>query len=319
MNILKIIKNHLLMISITLLFVVITLIVAPVTRSPQAIANIFTQSFAPAILGWGVYYDLKVGNWDFSVGANILLSSIIAGNLALRMNAPVIVLILLCVLISLGLGTIAGVTFRLLRIPSIICTMGILLIYESLSAIIFDGRGVMMSSNYIVLGRFPNNVIMVVIAFVIAYIFTYRLKIGYAIKAVGSNPVVASSNGLDIYKIKMIAMILCSIFAGFYAAMSLCTSGAQRAVGGMQTMVTCFNAMMCVFTSFAIIGRGNQLIAIYFGAVIVQMIKLLLLALNFPSQYNQIVIAVLVVLLMMASINGVRLKQFFAKFKIESV
>lgn len=297
------IKKYFLMLGVTAAMIILTLIIAPQTRSASAILSVFQQAIAPAILGWGVYFNIKAGSWDFSVGAEVLIAAIIGGTLAMKIGGGVPVLILLCAVIGCACGLLTGLIYKLLHIPTIICSIGMLMVYESIASLVFGGNGVMMTNNYLALGRFPYSLIYVIVVLFIAYVLFYKLKIGYNIKAVGSNPSVAESNGIKIYNTKMWGIAIAGIFAGLYAAMILSSSGIQRPVASMQTMATCFNAMMCVFIGFAIAGGGNEMIAVYFGAVIMQLIQLLLLALKFPSQYNKVVIAIIVILFMMFSSN----------------
>lgn len=263
----------------------------------QNVPSILKQAIAPAVLGWGVLFNMKVGNWDFSVGSTVLLSAILGGNLAIRLNLGMGGMVILCMLTGLLCGAVVGGIYYLLKIPTIIVTIGVLLIYESIAGYIFGGTGVFLPATWTLFNSTGLYMLAAVIA-VFAWFMFYWTKTGYNVRAVGNNAAVAMDNGLDAYKVKVKALVIAGLFAGMYAFISLGSSSVQKTVSSMGTMGTCFDAMMCVFVGMSISREGNLIAGIYCGSVIMQLIKLCLMAFGFPSEYNSIVIAVFVLLFM---------------------
>ena len=74
MNVVSAIKKNALAAAAPIMIVVLLLAISPATRSVEAIASLLRQGFAPAVLGWGVLFNMKVGNWDFSIGLSWRLS-----------------------------------------------------------------------------------------------------------------------------------------------------------------------------------------------------------------------------------------------------
>ena len=255
------------------------------------------QAVAPAILGWGVLFNIKVGNWDFSVGSVVLLSSILGGNIAVRLNMGLPGIILMCLLVAVLSGALVGLVYYQLKIPTIITSIGMLLIYESISCLIFDGKGVYLPSSWSLLGQ-GEMLVITLVAAVLAYVLYYRTKIGYNVRSVGNNMNIAAANGLNVYRVKCVAIAMAGIFAGLYAAVSLGSSGVQKIVSSMGTMGTCFDAMMCVFVGMSITRRGNLIAGIYCGSLVMQLVKLALMAVSIPSEYNSIFIAIFVLIFM---------------------
>ena len=83
----KVIKNliskYALMLAVPILLFVVLSIIFHGVIGTNNIPSLMQQAVAPAILGWGVLFNIKVGNWDFSVGSVVLLSAIIGGNIEL--------------------------------------------------------------------------------------------------------------------------------------------------------------------------------------------------------------------------------------------
>ncbi len=272
-------------------------LIFPGTVGFKNVPSLLKQAVAPAILGWGVLFNMKVGNWDFSVGSVVLLSSIIGGNLAIAWGLGMPGMMLLCILIGLAAGCLVGLVYYLLKVPTIITSIGMLLIYESISSYVFGGSGVYLPSGWNLFGSTELFAIAVA-AFLFAYFLFYKSKIGYNVRAVGNNPNVAAANGLNVYRVKVIAIAVAGLFAGMYAMVSLGSSGVQKIVGSMGSMGTCFDAMMCVFVGMSITRKGNLIAGIYCGSLVMQLVKLCLMAFGFPSEYNPIVIAIFVLAFM---------------------
>lgn len=272
------------------------------------------QSVAPCIIAWGVSFEFKAGNWDFSLGSVCVLSAIIGGNLCHRYcNDSIICLFLFCVGTALLMGVVTSTIYRLCKIPTILVTIGMIFIYESLSTLVYGGRGVLLGRDMTIFNDNLNSAILFVILFALSYLLYNKTKLGYNIRAVGKNPDVAFFNGINVYKMKCAAMIIAAFFAGCYGFYMLCYNGVQRSVYGMGSMSMVFDAMMCVFMAFAMERLINLIAGICIGAVSLQIIKFMLLAVGFPNQYNTSVIAVLVLILMVINSGKIKLPKLEKK------
>ena len=275
------------------------------------------QSVAPCIIAWGVSFEFKAGNWDFSLGSVCVLSAIIGGNICEKyFNDNILILFFLCVGVALIMGLITSTIYRFCKIPTILVTIGMIFIYESLSTLIFDGKGIMVGREMTVFNDSLNSAVIFAILFVVTYLLYSKTKLSYNIRAVGQNPDVAFFNGIDVRKMKCAAMIIAAGFAGCYGFYMLCYNGVQRSVSGMGSMPMVFDAMMCVFMAFAIEKLVNVVLGVCIGAITLQIIKFMLLAVGFPNQYNTSVIACIVLLLMVINSGKIRLPRTVKKQKV---
>lgn len=296
----KVIKNliskYALMLAVPILLFVVLSIIFHGVIGTNNIPSLMQQAVAPAILGWGVLFNIKVGNWDFSVGSVVLLSAIIGGNIAVRLNWGFAGLLIFCLLVAVLAGVVVGLVYYFLKIPTIITSIGMLLIYESISSYAFEGQEIYLTG-WNLLGN-TEIVIIAIVAAATAYLIFYRSSIGYNVRAVGNNMNIAAQNGLNVYRVKAVAIAIAGLFAGLYAFISLGTSGVQKTVSSMGTMGTCFDAMMCVFVGMSITRRGNLVAGIFCGSLVMQLVKLALMAIGIPSEYNSIFIAIFVLIFM---------------------
>ena len=177
-----------------------------------------------------------------------------------------------------------------------------MLLLESMTVIFFEGKGVIVPSQWVVLGTFPYNVIIGIASMAIAYYILFHRKIGFHINAVGDNINMAKASGLDVYKIKLASFAFAGLFAGIYAFFTLGITGvAKPPSSSMSSLGIAFDAMMGMFLGTALSKRVNLIIGIYIGGIVMQLIKMGLLVLNVPSAYQSVFIAALVVIFMSAT------------------
>lgn len=266
------------------------------------------QSVGSCIIAWGVAFELKSGNWDFSLGSVCALSAIVGGNLCREyFNGSLVMLFLLCTATACVLGVITSTVYHICKIPTILVTIGMVFVYEGLTAMLFQGGGIALDHSMVVLGTLPYNAIVFVLLFAAADFLFYYTKTGCHICAVGKNPEVAFFNGIDVYRTKRCAMIIAAFFAGCYAFYVLGYNGVQRSVAGLSSMSVIFDAMMCVFIAFALEKLVNIIVGICIGAFSLQLLSLMLLSVGFPSKYNSAVIAAIVLVLMILDAGTIKI------------
>ena len=119
--------------------------------------NYFQASLIATVGAVGFYFVMVMGMFDFSIGANIMLSAIVGCVFATRFNMGYLGLIIGCVLTGAIVGILNGIFYVKLRIPSMIVTTGLALIYESIANYI--AGGVEQTLPAIIIGEFVINII----------------------------------------------------------------------------------------------------------------------------------------------------------------
>ena len=182
--------------------------------------NYFQASLIATVGAVGFYFVMVMGMFDFSIGANIMLSAIVGCVFATRFNLGYFGLIVGCILTGTIVGALNGMFYVKLRIPSMIVTTGLALIYESLANYIAGGVEQTLPSNLRAFGQMPWDIILALVACVVAYIFLNYTKIGTYNYAIGSDEFVAKNMGINVNKYKVLAFILSGAFLGVMASMS---------------------------------------------------------------------------------------------------
>ena len=120
-------------------------VLAPTTfGSPDKLATYMKSALIYAVGGCGLYFICVMGPFDMSVGANIVLSSIIACNASVKFGyAGLVIAPLICGTI---IGLINGIVYIKLHISSLIVTCALSLIYEAFSVYATNGKNVILSA-----------------------------------------------------------------------------------------------------------------------------------------------------------------------------
>ena len=109
--------------------------------SQDLVRFVITTACQTVCVALAIWMQLKNGRFDFSNGAAMILTAIIAGNVGLATGSPWLTL-LTAVLCGIIICAITAAVYMLGRLPIVIATIGVTLLYESLTYIIFGGGGI---------------------------------------------------------------------------------------------------------------------------------------------------------------------------------
>ena len=131
--------------------------------------NYFQASLIATVGAVGFYFVMVMGMFDFSIGANIMLSAIVGCVFATRFNLGYFGLIVGCILTGTIVGALNGMFYVKLRIPSMIVTTGLALIYEAAANYIAGGVEQTLPSNLRAFGQMPWDIILALVACVVEH------------------------------------------------------------------------------------------------------------------------------------------------------
>lgn len=285
-------KNLLVAILIPMILYVALLICVPKAMGGTQIFSILYQAMLPAILAWGVAFACKLGLWHFAAGANVIVGVIVGAGIGNRLGGSVPMIVLGIIGTCLLLGLAMGLIYVWIKVPSIVATVGCMLVLESIGALAWGGGGVSVAKTYGILNK-PVVVILCTIAcFLIAYVTYTYTKFGFNLKAVSSNINVAEQQGINVNKVKVLSFVMVGLFSGFYGILSLARSFVQNPTTNMGSMDMVFNAIMCFFVAAALEKRVNLMVGVFIGSLTVQLIKFGIVALGVSGQFNNAAVAV---------------------------
>ena len=177
------------------------------------------SSIIYAVGGCGLYFIVVMGLFDFAVGSNIVLSSIVGVILSKHFGYPGFILGCLCC--GALIGTLIGILYNRLNVPSMIVTVGVMLVLESVAVFVAGGEKQTLDPAYRFFSGAPGNLILAAIAFLAMYFILNYTKIGTYCSAIGSNEFTAKNMGINVKKYMLIGFVLLHTFVGIMAILTV--------------------------------------------------------------------------------------------------
>ena len=142
------------------------------------VKQVVINSCMTVCVALAIWLQLKNGRFDFSGGASMVLAAIGAGYAGQQtgsMWTAFAVAVALGVVLSMG----TAIVYIVGRLPIIICTIGMTLLYESLTYLLFGGQGIRgfySTPTLSRMGRMPLVLLPAVLAMLIFVVYTYENK-----------------------------------------------------------------------------------------------------------------------------------------------
>jgi len=267
--------------------------------------NYFQASLIASAGAVGFYFVMVMGMFDFSIGATIIISAIIGCKLAAGMGLGYFGLLAGCLITGAVVGLINGLFYVKLRIPSMIVTTGLALIYEAMANIIAGGVVQTLPANLRAFGQMQGSMILAFLTFALAFLILNYTKIGTYTYAIGSNEYIAKNMGIDVNKYKVLAFVISGFFLGIMAVLTISYGSSMVAVTGMASMSRNFIPTMGCFFGLAFKKYGMPLQAIIIGEFMINIIFYGFVALGAPTAIQDVItgLALLIIITLTTKVN----------------
>lgn len=222
------------MIGVLVVVFAIACLAVPNFYLPQNIINLFTNNWYIIIVGISVTFLLITGHFDMSVGGVIALTGVLSvyfcqgvnvsrNELANGLGLPYGVAVLLALVCAMGVGGINAFFIARLKVPSIIVTLGTMMLARGAAQVITQGaqRNTSLPDVFGVIGNMAIggtsikiSVLIMVVLVGIAYIFEKMTVSGRRTYLIGANPEAARLSGIKVAKHITSLYILSALLAG---------------------------------------------------------------------------------------------------------
>lgn len=223
------------------------------------------QSICVALAIW---MQLKNGRFDFSNGAAMILTAIIAGNIGLRTGSPWITL-LVAVVTGIILCAFTAAVYMLGRLPIVIATIGVTLLYESLTYLIFGGGGISnfyQNDTLSIFGHMPGIFLPTALAMGIFLFYSNYTVTGRKGKILANN----QSAGVNIGIWEEANVSQTAMFCGAIVGLAATIYVSQNNVlpqSGLSTSGIMFSYIVPVYMGMFIGLASNDVIGISIAAI----------------------------------------------------
>ncbi len=255
--------------------------------SPENLYSYFQSSIIYSVGGCGLYFIVVMGLFDFSIGANVVLSSIVGVVLSKQFGYAGF--LIGCLGCGTLLGLLIGTLYVKLNIPSMIVTVGLMLVFESVAVYVAGGSKQTLDPAMRAFGSAPGNILLALAAFLLMWFILKFTRVGTYCNAIGSNEFTARNMGISVAKYKLLGFMLLHFFVGIMAVLSVSYGTSMTALTGMSTMGRNFQPLMGTFFGIAFRKYGTPIIAIVIGELIISIIFNGFVAMGAPTTVQNIV------------------------------
>lgn len=197
----------------------------------------------------GIGLQFKSGRFDFSGGSIMLVSAIVAGNMARTHanNVPLFIILCLggCVILSVGVALV----YVYGRLPIMIATIGMALVYEALTPLIYGGSGINLVSNLTFkwFSTFPGVLVPFAGAIIVYAVYEYVAKTGKQAVLLSNNQQAAVNIGINEKRNVIVSYVYSGLIFGF-ATMIYASTGLHAAsFSSLSTVGELFSNILPVF------------------------------------------------------------------------
>ncbi len=164
-----------------------------------------------------------------------------------------------------------------------------MLIYESVAYYVAGGVKQVLDSPLQGFGSAPGNILLAFAAFLATNFLLKYTRIGTYCYAIGSNEYTAKNMGINVSKQKLVGFVLCHLFVGVMAILTVSYGTSMTAKTGMESMVRNFTPLMGTFFGLTFRKYGTAVPAIVIGEFIIAIIFNGFVALGAPTTVQNIV------------------------------
>lgn len=278
----------------------------------------FVQRVAPvAIAAIGQYFVIVGGEFDLSMGSVVTAQVVIAGNLIGEDDAKSVPVLLVMLAFGAVVGLVNGLIVTLLKVPSFIATLGMML--ALLGATLYWTGGAATGNpadGFRQIGRggvrgipvidiLPWSVVILAVVLAVAIWFARR-PFGRTIVALGDNPTTARFSGTRSWWVKTSTFILSSLAATVAGVLLVGYAGVHPSVGrGYE-----FTAITAVVLGGVVLGGGRGwVVAAAAGAFALEALFTLLNFAGVPSTYRDAVQGAIIILAVAYAATTVRARR----------
>ena len=282
----------------------ITGIADPSFLNYSSIISCFNTATMYTLLAVGIAFVIMTGEIDVSIGATLGITAAMTGMIA-QQNGSVLMMLAACIVTGAAVGLVNGLGVAYFGVPSLIFTLGTNSVIRGLIYILTDGRtienfgGVIASyGNKAIFAEITVYYAIAVVLVAIAHYLLTKTRKGKYFIAVGDNAGGANLVGISVLSTKILAYILCGVFAGLGGFVFASKYGQVMTVAGNGYEMTAIAA--CVIGGISLSGGLGNMVGAAIGAVIMSSISRLLVFIGLPATYNNTITCVMLIVIVVA-------------------
>lgn len=265
------------------------------------------------LLAFGQLIVITTGSIDISIGSNLAFSAFFA---ALGMLWFGDVGLVFGILAGGVVGMVNGLIISILKIPSFVTTLAMLIIMRAMVIIISDGTSIYVTDGTISggtnissisapwllsMGQFPAIFIIAAIVAVLMWIFYEKTAFGQQLRAVGGNENVLRLVGINVTVFKIKVFAAAGLMVGLAACVNLARAGAATPQAGLMIELDAIAAVALGGTPLT--GGYGSVTRTIIGALTLTIVRNGLTIAGVPPSWSQVALGALLIAAIAISLN----------------
>lgn len=296
---------------ILLIVIVVFGIINPGIVKPAQLVTALSRSAVSGIAAAGMMFAIVAGGFDLSVGSILSLTSCIVA-VQLTSGRGIVVALLSALGVAVVCGVINGVIITKLKIQTFVATLATQLAFAGV-ALVYCNRAIQLTSKVNkelkffstgkLFGVIPIPIVLLVAAFVIAYLVYKHTAFGTKTRAIGSNEMAARTTGIKVDRTLILIFVVTSVTAAIAGILNTAQVSTGNPTLGAGFELDAITAVVLGGTALSG-GKGN-VAGTLIGAILVTFVKMGLNMMGVGEAFQNLAVAL--VLLFALTINGVKI------------
>ena len=267
---------------------------------PTNLLQVARQASSYGIMAVGMVLLLSMGEIDLSVGAILTLVNIVTA-VALREGLPMPLAVLVGLATGATCGLINGLLGVVLRIPTIIITLGTMSIFRGLALVLskatpvgnFSKDNLLFDLGSRHLLGVPTSVLVMLAVGLVGHVLLKHTAFGWRAQAIGSNAQAARFSGIPLPRYRVAAMTIMGLVAAIAGVMELAflQSGSPTTGQGYELYVIA----AAIIGGTALAGGSGSVAGGILGALLIAVIRNGLVLLEFSAYWGTVVTGVVII------------------------
>jgi len=256
-----------------------------------------------------VSYNLTSGRFDFSVGATIILSVIAGGTLAEMVGGGPLVMLLFMMVTGMVLGTLNGMVYVTLRLPAMVISLGMAMLFEAIAYGLNDSKGLRLigRGDLLIFAKWPNNVILMICVLVVLIYLLNFTKFGYNTNSLRTGQKNAVDVGVNEKRNTIACYVIAGALLGMAGAVYFSNFGFIQPKTGLASLPFIMDAFLPMFIGVSLAKYSDKNIGTFVGAFIQASIYQAFIALGFSISVQQALTGAIVLVFLVYLSNSYKI------------
>ncbi|MBR3400909.1 MAG: hypothetical protein IKG67_01580 [Parasporobacterium sp.] len=267
-------------------------------------------------VSFGIAVQIRAGRMDFTGGITFILASMLSGMVTVNAGGNSWMLLGISVLAGVLISVITATVYIVARLPIVICTIGMALLYESLTTIVGrNGYDLQHIDNLTYFGRVPGIIMAAVFVMILYFVYTNYTVCGYQTRHLRNNQLAAINIGINEKKNIYVAYIISGVIFGI-AGVIYCTQTRLDVQSNLSTVGPLFSNLVIVYMGFYFGTFSTDTIGVFVASLSVALFNYGMSAIGLDNGLDKILYAFFfMILINIITENAWRIKALFQKKK----